>query len=210
VQELQDKARRLPRTIRWHFIGGLQTNKCRPLAESVPNLWCVASVDSAKKAEALERGRAALVAAAQPKESGGEDATGGEPLRVMVQVNTSGEAEKSGCAPGEPALALCRLVRERCPHLRLQGLMTIGAIARSRDTSGAENEDFKVLVQVREQVCAELGIPLAELELSMGMSSDYETAIEMGSDEVRVGSTIFGERPPKKDAKVLEEPSQAS
>lgn len=172
------------------MIGALQTNKCKPLAERVPNLWCVESVDTTKKADQLDKGRS--------KHAKGS----GVKLRVMVQVNTSGEEEKSGCEPNE-AIALCRHVRDNCQHLQLQGLMTIGAIARSQATTAEnENEDFVKLREVKDSVSKELGV---ELELSMGMSADYEGAIAMGSDEVRVGSTIFGERPPKKEAKILED-----
>lgn len=78
--------------------------------------------------------------------------------------------------------------------------MTIGAIARSKATTPEnENEDFLALRKERDAVAAELGV---ELELSMGMSDDFEGAIAMGSDEVRVGSTIFGGRPAKADFKV--------
>ena len=78
--------------------------------------------------------------------------------------------------------------------------MTIGAIARSKATGeGEENEDFKTLKEERDRLQSELGV---ELELSMGMSEDFEGAIGMGSSEIRVGSTIFGERPPKSEAKV--------
>jgi PLP dependent protein len=78
--------------------------------------------------------------------------------------------------------------------------MTIGAIARSKaTTSETENEDFLALRSERDAVSKELGI---ELELSMGMSGDFEGAILQGSDEVRIGSTIFGERPAKADFKV--------
>ncbi|KAI4182548.1 MAG: hypothetical protein LQ346_006560, partial [Caloplaca aetnensis] len=196
AQELQEKAALLPREIRWHFIGALQTNKCRPLAEQVPNLWCVESVDAAKKADQLQKGREALC-----QREGDEI----PPLRVFVQVNTSGEAEKSGVEP-EGAAALCRHVREKCPRLRLQGLMTIGAIARSQGVAeGKENEDFITLREVRDRVAGELGVGEEELELSMGMSEDFESAIRCGSNEVRVGSTIFGERPAKKDAKVKDD-----
>jgi len=194
-QELQEKAELLPRSIRWHFIGALQTNKCRPLAESIPNLFSVSSVDSVKKANALEKGRAALV-----EQEGLQ-----EKLRVLVQVNTSGEEEKSGVEPGDAA-ALCKHIRESCPHLTLGGLMTIGAIARSRATTPeTENEDFVKLKETRDQVAGELGVAKEDLLLSMGMSSDFEGAIKLGSDEVRVGTGIFGERPAKKDAKVKEE-----
>ena len=84
--------------------------------------------------------------------------------------------------------------------------MTIGAIARSQATTPeTENEDFECLRDTRDKMAKELGIAPEELELSMGMSEDFEGAIAQGSDEVRVGSTIFGERPAKKDAKVLED-----
>ncbi|KAL0264210.1 hypothetical protein SLS55_000157 [Diplodia seriata] len=200
-QELQEKAAILPRTIQWHFIGALQTNKCSKLAEQIPNLWCVSSVDSAKKADQLEKGRKTLVEKKQ------DDVK--EPLRIMVQVNTSGEEAKSGVEPQDTA-ALCRHVREQCPHLKLAGLMTIGAIARSQATTPeTENEDFVALRDVRDKVAKELGLGPEELELSMGMSSDFEGAIALGSDEVRVGTTIFGVRPPKKDAKVKEDVEEA-
>jgi pyridoxal phosphate enzyme (YggS family) len=192
VQELQEKAELLPRSIRWHFIGGLQSNKCKQLAERIPNLWCVSSVDTVKKANELEKGRKALL----------EKAERSERLRVMVQVNTSGEESKSGVEPKD-ALGLCKHIREQCPHLQLSGLMTIGAIARSQDTTAEnENEDFETLRKVRDEVAEGLGVGEDELELSMGMSGDFEGAIRQGSDEVRIGSTIFGERPPRGEAKV--------
>lgn len=215
VQELLQKASVLPRSIRWHFIGALQSNKCKTLAEQIPNLWCVSSVDSVKKADALEKGRAAFVArlaaehtigeSAKSADSGeGRDAVAEAVLRIMVQVNTSGEESKSGVEPSD-ALALCKHIRTSCPHLQLTGLMTIGAIARSQATTpGNENEDFVTLKDTRDQIAKELGMLEGELELSMGMSADFEGAIAMGSDEVRVGSDIFGERPPKKDAMVVE------
>ena len=130
-----------------------------------------------------------------------------EKLRILVQVNTSGEEAKSGVSPTETA-DLVRRIRAQCPRLRVAGLMTIGAIARSvATTAETENEDFETLREVRDRVVRELGLEKEEetLELSMGMSADFEGAIAQGSDEVRVGTTIFGERPPKKDAKVKDE-----
>ena len=201
-QELQAKASILPRTIHWHFIGALQTNKCKPLAESVANLFCVSSVDSAKKADALEKGRATLVD--KLKKGNGNEL---EKLRVQVQVNTSGEAEKSGVEP-QDAAALCKHIREQCPHLQLTGVMTIGAIARSQATTAeTENEDFVKLRVTRDAIVQDLGMKQEELELGMGMSADFEGAIMQGSDEVRVGSDIFGDRPTKTDAKITEEAS---
>lgn len=127
-------------------------------------------------------------------------------LGVHVQVNTSGEENKSGCEPGPQTVEVCKYVRSECPNLKLMGLMTIGAIARSMAAKeGEENEDFVALVREKENVAKELCLegPDAEaLELSMGMSEDFEAAIGLGSSEVRVGSTIFGSRPPKNEAKL--------
>ncbi|KAF9696999.1 hypothetical protein EKO04_004764 [Ascochyta lentis] len=198
VQELLEKSKLLPRSIRWHMIGGLQSNKCKQLAEQIPNLWCVSSVDSEKKANELEKGRRALLEKDQDAEK----------LRIMVQVNTSGEEAKSGVEPAD-TVNLCRHVIEKCPHLELFGLMTIGAIARSKETTPEnENEDFVCLRDTRDKVAEELGWDKSKLELSMGMSADFEGAIKMGSDEVRVGSDIFGERPQKKDAIVKEDAAE--
>ncbi|KAI5309393.1 hypothetical protein KEM55_003339, partial [Ascosphaera atra] len=190
------KSKVLPPTIRWHFIGGLQSNKCVQLARDVRGLWAVESVDSEKKASLLNKGYG-------EKLKNGEDESVDQEakLRVFVQVNTSGEENKSGIEPDQAA-GLCRFVIEKCPHLKLQGLMTIGAIARSQATTPEnENEDFICLRDTRDRVCQEL--QLEHLELSMGMSEDFEGAIALGSDQVRVGSTIFGTRPPKSEAKVL-------
>ncbi|CAK7209484.1 hypothetical protein SCUCBS95973_000456 [Sporothrix curviconia] len=198
AQELRDKAVLLPRSIRWHFIGGLQSGHCKNLAR-ISNLWCVSSVDSAKKAKLLETARAAF-----RKEKEAESAEEVGPIHIHVQVNTSGEESKSGCSPGDDTVALCRTIVEECPNLRLLGLMTIGAIARSKAVAvndSAENPDFVALREQRDLVTKALG--LAEpLELSMGMSDDFASAVASGSGEVRIGSTIFGQRPAKADAKL--------
>ena len=204
MQELLEKSALLPRSIRWHFIGGLQSNKAQQLAQECAGLWAVESVDSVKKARLLNKGRGKLE---RPTEEEEEQEQGREKLRVFVQVNTSGEESKSGVQPRSSELKdLCAYVRgDECGELRLQGLMTIGAIARSQETTEEnKNEDFECLRASRDWVCQELGLSEEELELSMGMSEDFEGAIVAGSDEVRVGSTIFGTRPPKWDAKVLE------
>ncbi|KAH8677893.1 hypothetical protein BX600DRAFT_451006 [Xylariales sp. PMI_506] len=194
AQELTKKAELLPKSIQWHFIGGLQSNHCKSLAK-IPNLFCVSSVDTAKKAQLLDEHRGKLLSAAYP-------ATPVPKLNIHVQVNTSGEESKSGCSPGADTVALCRLIETECPNLHLLGLMTIGAIARSvATTPDNENEDFQSLRDQRDLVVRELGLD-RELELSMGMSEDFEGAIAMGSSEVRVGSTIFGVRGPKSEAKI--------
>ncbi len=162
------------------------------MASSIPNLFCVSSVDSIKKATQLEAGRSVLVSSHPDLKD--------TPLNIHVQVNTSGEDSKSGTSPGPDTTELCKYVIEKCPNLKLLGLMTIGAIARSKETGeGKENEDFACLREERDRLEKELGV---KLELSMGMSEDFEGAIAMGSGEVRVGSTIFGQRPPKSEAKV--------
>ncbi|EXJ65570.1 YggS family pyridoxal phosphate enzyme [Cladophialophora yegresii CBS 114405] len=215
VQELLEKSRLLPRTIKWHFIGGLQSNKCAQLAREVEGLWAVESVDSEKKAGLLDKGRGERNQRLH-KEFGDEWKAECErhgwqdKLRVFIQVNTSGEESKSGLEPGSAELvSLAKLIRSEssCPNLHLQGLMTIGAIARSRATTKeTENEDFITLRTTRDKIAEEIGLTnKEELELSMGMSEDFESAVRLGSDEVRVGSTIFGERPAKKDAKVIED-----
>jgi PLP dependent protein len=226
VQELLEKSRLLPpplhTTIRWHFIGSLQSNKAQTLARDVRGLWAVESVDSLKKANLLDKGRGERRRAshAEEEKNDGKEEQGQHsddnddnddhddgPLNIFVQVNTSGEESKSGIDPHSPLLLeLCRHIRDHCDNLHLRGLMTIGALARSRaaTTAETENEDFQSLRDTRDRVAAELGMGAEEkLELSMGMSEDFEAAIRMGSDEVRVGSTIFGERPAKAEARVL-------
>ncbi|KAM5442713.1 hypothetical protein MferCBS31731_002096 [Microsporum ferrugineum] len=205
VQELLEKSKVLPPEIRWHFIGGLQSNKCVMLAREVRGLWAVESVDTEKKASLLDKGWGERP---EFKDKGTVDTDGTSEqedrrLRVFVQVNTSGEESKSGIQPGEPSVELCRFIREQCPRLKLQGLMTIGAIARSKATTPEnENEDFACLRDTKDMVEEKLLLEGKDrLELSMGMSNDFEGAIAMGSSQVRVGSTIFGARPPKGEAK---------
>lgn len=145
-----------------------------------PNLYLVETIGSIKVADMLDK------AIAQEEKP---------PLQVFVQVNTSGEEQKSG-EDEAGSIELCRHVREKCAHLKLSGLMTIGAF--DHDLSVGPNPDFQRLIAVRAQVCVALGIAEEDLELSMGMSNDFEHAIDVGSTNVRVGSTIFGARAPKK------------
>ena len=197
VQELMEKSQLLPESINWHFIGGLQSNKCVALARDVKGLWAVESVDSEKKASLLDKGFGERLKRQNLKNQDSDDGR----LRIFIQVNTSGEENKSGIDPSSTPI-LCRFILEKCPHLKLQGIMTIGAIARSKATApGHENEDFLCLRDTRDRVVSELG--LDSLELSMGMSDDFEGAISLGSDQVRVGTTIFGERPLKSEARVV-------
>eukprot|EP00899_Mesostigma_viride_P021263 jgi/Mesvir1/29138/Mv18435-RA.1 len=173
VQELVDKAASLPKDISWHFIGHLQSNKAKTLLEGVPNLAMIETVDSAKLADKLNEACRQI---------------GRSVLPVMIQVNTSGEESKYGVPPGE-AVALAQHVSSQCPGLKLVGLMTIGMPDYS-----SRPEDFRCLSDCRRQVGSALGLLEQDLELSMGMSNDFEQAIEMGSTNVRLGSTIFGAR----------------
>lgn len=204
VQELVDKAKLLPSDIKWHFIGGLQSNKCKTLA-SIPNLYAVETLDSVKKADLFEKALAA-------------DADTSRKLNVYIQVNTSGEDAKSGLAPlssskaqsegPDTLLGLAKHILEKCAHLHLQGLMTIGAIQSSYQAKeGEENPDFTCLRECRDLLSQALGGK--ELQLSMGMSNDFAAAIKAGSDSVRVGSRLFGERPSKEEAKKQREAQQA-
>ncbi|XP_071090328.1 pyridoxal phosphate homeostasis protein-like isoform X1 [Haliotis cracherodii] len=181
VQELQEKGHDAKileqcQDIRWHFIGHLQKNKVNKVL-GVPHLYMLETVDSVKLAQAVSNSWERLQKPGR--------------LRVMVQVNTSGEQNKNGCAP-ESVCELVQYIREKCPSLDLVGLMTIGAY--DYDLSKGPNPDFQCLVRCREEVCEKLRLQQEDMELSMGMSGDYEHAIENGSTNVRVGSTIFGAR----------------
>lgn len=179
VQEIVEKAPQLPEDIEWHFIGNLQSNKVKPLLSGVPNLAMVESVDDKKIANHLDRAVANI---------------GRKPLKVLVQVNTSGEESKNGVDPSG-CVELVEHVSQGCPNLEFCGLMTIGMLDY---TSTPEN--FKTLSNCRTEVCKALGIMEEQCDLSMGMSGDFELAVEMGSTNVRIGSTIFGAREyPKKN-----------
>jgi len=186
IQELCEKAnddeliKQCP-DIKWHIIGHIQTNKINKLL-SANNLSSVETVDSVKLAESLN---AHLTR--QEKIKG--------KLDVFVQVNTSNEDVKSG-ANIENVAELVTFIKNNCDRLNFVGLMTIGAYGY--DTSLGPNPDFLKLLQVRDSVCQELNLPKSTIELSMGMSSDYEHAISLGSTVVRVGTGIFGERKTKK------------
>ncbi|KIM33137.1 hypothetical protein M408DRAFT_14013 [Serendipita vermifera MAFF 305830] len=198
VNELVDKAAALPTDIRWHFIGTLQSNKAKALA-GIPNLHVIQTLTSAKTASALDRQLPADRAS---------------PLNVMLQVNTSGEASKSGLSPlhvddGDTSgslevVDLASHVVCSCQRLHLLGVMTIGAYESSTDDT-KPNPDFEALRQTRDALQSALlerygerkwGVD-GKLLMSMGMSSDFEAAIEAGSDIVRVGTSIFGQRPKK-------------
>jgi pyridoxal phosphate enzyme (YggS family) len=169
VPELLEKASQLPGDIQWHLVGHLQSNKVKKLLE-VPNLYALETLDSADLADKLQH-RLTLMHRA--------------PLNVFIQVNTSGEDSKSGACPSN-VLGLVQHLSQSCPLLALKGFMTIGETGSLLD--------FTRLAEVRATVAHSLDISEAVFELSMGMSADFEAAIEHGSTNVRVGSTIFGSR----------------
>ncbi|KAM8973297.1 pyridoxal phosphate homeostasis protein [Pelodytes ibericus] len=181
VQELYEKASdaNILSTcpdIKWHFIGHLQKTHINKLV-AVPNLDMLETVDSAKLADKVN--------------SSWQKKGSSEKLKVMVQVKTSSEESKHGLSRGETA-ELVKHIKEKCPSLEFVGLMTIGSFGY--DVKQGPNPDFQLLLAERQEVCENLGLQMDKVELSMGMSNDFEHAIEVGSTNVRVGSTIFGDR----------------
>lgn len=185
IQEAQEKRERLAalaahdasvadliRDLRWDLIGHLQTNKAGRAVELFDR---VQSVDSARVAEALNTRAAAL----------------GRKLPILLEVNVGGEASKSGFAPDE-VLHAARSIAN-LPALSLGGLMTVAPIV-------AQQEDarpiFRQLRELRERLRE--AVPQGEsgwADLSMGMSDDFEIAIEEGATLVRIGRSLFGDRP---------------
>lgn len=148
----------------WHFIGPIQSNKTRAIAEHFA--W-VHSVDRLKIAQRLSEQRPAEL----------------PPLNICIQVNVSGEASKSGCSPEDlPALAHAI---SALPNLRLRGLM---AIPEPTEDSDEQNAAFAAVRNLQDQ----LNLPLDTL--SMGMSHDLEAAIAQGATWVRIGTALFGAR----------------
>jgi len=172
VQDLCRKMEDIPGDLRWHFIGGLQRNKVKYLVGSAVCL--IHSVDSVKLAETIER------------EAEKKNVT----VPVLLEINIGGEATKGGVAP-DGAEQLLRGVAA-FPRVQVKGLMTIAP-------PGEEDENrryFREMRFLRDRLAA-LNLPGVELrELSMGMTHDFETAIEEGATIVRVGTAIFGERNP--------------
>ena len=153
--------------LEWHFIGPIQSNKTRPIAEHFD--W-VHSVDREKIAQRLSEQRPAHL----------------PPLNICLQINISGEASKSG-ASLEQASALAHAIAA-LPHLTLRGLM---AIPEPADTLEQQRVPYRQLHQLFDQLCAQ---GLALDTLSIGMSADMAAAIAEGATMVRVGTAIFGKR----------------
>lgn len=172
VQEAKGKAGMLDDLpVSWSIVGHLQTNKAKEVARFADEFQ---ALDSLRVAEALQR-RLEI-----------EDRT----LDVLVQVNTSGEDSKFGLAPAEVAA----FVRElpAFSRLRIRGLMTLAIFSAEE---ARVRQCFRTLAGIREQLRQDAPAGLSFAHLSMGMSGDFEIAIEEGATIVRVGQAIFGPRP---------------
>jgi pyridoxal phosphate enzyme (YggS family) len=171
VQEAERMREALPAGLTWHLIGHLQRNKAKRAVELFD---MVETLDSLRLAEELERRCAAA----------------GRILPVLIEVNSGREPNKSGVLPEEvPALAG---QLDGCPHLRLEGLMTMGP-----DTGDPENARpyFRTTRRLFEELAAQ-GRPGQVLHtLSMGMSNSYRVALEEGANVIRLGTLLFGPRP---------------
>lgn len=163
AQEMTEKAARLPDDIRWHFVGGLQTNKARLIR---PITHLLHSMDRESLAGAWAKGS-------------------GLPPPVLLQVNTGHEPQKSGVEPGDAAATLAQV---RSVGLEVRGLMVIPPLTEDPE---AQRAHFAMLREIRSVLAVEHP---EIIELSMGMTDDFEIAIEEGSSIIRVGRAIFGER----------------
>ncbi|MHB1423810.1 MAG: YggS family pyridoxal phosphate-dependent enzyme [Gemmataceae bacterium] len=153
--------------VRWHLVGHLQRNK---VERTLPLVSCIHSVDSLRLLEALEEG------CRKEKNS----------LPVLLEINVSGEASKHGFDP-EDVVGLARQLAT-LRHIRVEGLMTMAAYEEDPERT---RPTFAELRTLRDRLAAELGRPLPQL--SMGMSNDFEIAIEEGATLVRLGTVLFEE-----------------
>lgn len=177
VQEALQKREELAgepacRNVRWHMIGHVQSRKAAQVAGAFA---LIHTLDSRKLADGLER-RLAVLEARQP---------------VLMEVNVAAEPQKSGIM-AEDLPALADYIVESCPHLELRGLMCLPPVF---DAGEAARPHFARLRVLCEELRARLGLPLPEL--SMGMSGDFEAAVAEGATLVRIGTDIFGPRPPR-------------
>ena len=172
VQEAEEKILELGRTAaRWHLVGHLQTNKA---GRAVKLFDCIHSLDSVDLAQRLDR---LCIVEGRPG------------LEVLVQIDLGGEQTKTGIDPSALPELLATL--KGCQRLRLIGLMTLPPYFENPDCA---RPYFKTLRELRDELQAQRYFGERPGELSMGMSHDFEIAIEEGATMVRVGTAIFGER----------------
>jgi len=171
VQELLKKRDELPSDIRWHFIGHLQSNKARQIA---PVIEWIHSIDSLETANELSR------RAAQHDRK----------INTLIEVNISREAQKNGVSL-ENALSLVESIISECPNLIPRGLM---GMASEEEDIERTRPQFRLLRELRDKIRERHPELTSFTELSMGMSNDFEIAIEEGATIVRVGSALFGPR----------------
>lgn len=170
VQELRDKTKEITEPLNWHMIGHLQTNKVHYLPGIVSMIH---SVDNLKLAETIEK----------------EFAKQGERIDVLCEVNMAREDTKFGLSP-EEVLDFVRSIRD-FPHLNIRGLMTIAPFTQDPE----ENRPyFRGLRELKDEINRQAILEKPMDTLSMGMTNDYEIAVEEGATLVRVGTGIFGER----------------
>ena len=174
VQEAKAKIPLCPGRLRWHMIGHLQSNKCR---EAVSLFEMIQSVDSLHLAEEINK-RAEQAAKTMP---------------VLLEVNAAGEASKFGYRPEQLLEELIRI--NALPRLEIHGLMAVPPWAPDPEKARPVFRQMRELKERCEQI---LGAPLPHL--SMGMTDDFEVAIEEGATIIRVGTALFGARPPLKRA----------
>jgi len=169
IQEAKAKIPHCPGRLRWHMIGHLQTNKCR---DAVDLFEMIHGVDSLHLAEELNK-RAEQAAKTMP---------------ILLEVNSGGEASKFGYSADKLLADLTQL--NALSRLEIHGLMTIPPWAANPEKT---RSSFRQLRELKERCEQALGAPLPHL--SMGMSGDFEVAIEEGATIVRVGTALFGARP---------------
>ncbi len=172
VQEARAKIPLCPGRLRWHMIGHLQTNKCR---EAVGLFEMIQSVDSVHLAEELNK---------RAEQSG-------KRLPILLEINIAGEASKFGYRPETMLAELDRL--NALPRLEIHGLMTVPPWTPEPEKV---RPVFRRLRELKVECEQRLGAPMQHL--SMGMTADYEVAIEEGATMVRIGTALFGERTRKK------------
>ncbi|HAA12454.1 MAG TPA: YggS family pyridoxal phosphate-dependent enzyme [Cytophagales bacterium] len=173
VQEMTDKAETLPKDIRWHMVGHLQTNKVKYLA---PYVHLIHSVDSLKLIKEIN------------KQAAKHDRV----IHILLQMHIAEEDTKFGLDQQELNSLIQEFLAGDFPHVRIVGLM---GMATNTDNETQVRKEFAGLKTLFEQTKSQYAESLPDFtEISMGMSGDYQIAIEEGSTLVRVGSAIFGAR----------------